>query len=229
MTETTPPLIRIGQPAGSRADHRLCDHPRRQPLPHDQRHHAVAADGDLSDAEGRNYGLDFVQIGLLTLAFQVTASLLQPLIGMYTDKRPLPYSLPVGMASTLVGLRGARLCAELCAAAASAPALVGFGSAIFHPEIVARGAAGVGRPLRPGAIGVPGRRQFRLGDRAAARRLHRRAARADQRRRGSRWRRWSASSCCGGSAAGTARICATRATRKPLRLAVSGNAAAHAY
>ena len=51
-----------------------------------------------------DYGLDFVQIGLLTLTFQVTASLLQPVIGMYTDKRPLPYSLPVGMASTLVGL-----------------------------------------------------------------------------------------------------------------------------
>ncbi len=42
-------------------------------------------------------GLDYVQIGLLTLTFQVTASLLQPAIGMYTDKRPLPYSLPVGM------------------------------------------------------------------------------------------------------------------------------------
>ena len=44
-----------------------------------------------------DFRLDFWQIGLLTLAFQVTASLLQPLIGMYTDKRPLPYSLPVGM------------------------------------------------------------------------------------------------------------------------------------
>ena len=51
-----------------------------------------------------DFRLDFWQIGLLTLAFQVTASLLQPLIGMYTDKRPLPYSLPVGMASSLVGL-----------------------------------------------------------------------------------------------------------------------------
>ena len=50
------------------------------------------------------FHLDFWQIGLLTLAFQGTASLLQPLIGMYTDKRPLPYSLPVGMASSLVGL-----------------------------------------------------------------------------------------------------------------------------
>ena len=46
-----------------------------------------------------NYGLDFWQIGLLTFTFQVTASLLQPVIGMITDKRPMPYSLPYGMAS----------------------------------------------------------------------------------------------------------------------------------
>ena len=51
-----------------------------------------------------NYALDFGQIGLLTLAFQITASLLQPVVGMYTDRRPLPYSLPVGMAATLCGL-----------------------------------------------------------------------------------------------------------------------------
>ena len=48
-----------------------------------------------------DFQLDFWQIGLLTMVFQVTASMLQPLIGMYTDKRPLPYSLPVGMASSL--------------------------------------------------------------------------------------------------------------------------------
>ena len=46
-----------------------------------------------------NYGLDFVQLGLLTLTFQCTASLLQPIIGIYTDKRPLPYSIAAGMAS----------------------------------------------------------------------------------------------------------------------------------
>lgn len=51
-----------------------------------------------------NYGLDFWQIGLLTFTFQVTASLLQPLIGMVTDKRPMPYSLPYGMAASLIGL-----------------------------------------------------------------------------------------------------------------------------
>lgn len=90
-----------------------------------------------------NYHLDFWQIGLLTLAFQGTASLLQPLIGMYTDKRPLPYSLPVGMGSSLVGL-------IVLAYAHTYPALImgamliGLGSAIFHPESsrVARLASG---------------------------------------------------------------------------------------
>ena len=90
-----------------------------------------------------SYGLDFVQIGLLTLTFQCTASLLQPAIGMYTDNRPLPYSLPVGLASSLVGL-------IILAYAQSywllllGSALVGLGSAIFHPESsrVARLASG---------------------------------------------------------------------------------------
>lgn len=89
------------------------------------------------------YQLDFWQIGLLTMAFQVTASLLQPLVGIYTDKRPMPYSLPFGMGSTLVGLL-------LLASASSYPllllgaAFIGIGSAIFHPESsrVARLASG---------------------------------------------------------------------------------------
>src|SRR5436309_2839458 len=50
------------------------------------------------------FHLGFTQIGLITLTFQTTASLLQPLVGMYTDRRPTPYSLPVGMGCTLVGL-----------------------------------------------------------------------------------------------------------------------------
>lgn len=90
-----------------------------------------------------NYGLDYVQIGLLTFTFQVTASLLQPAIGMYTDKRPLPYSLPVGMGSSLIGLL-------ILGFANNYPmlligsAFVGLGSAIFHPESsrVARLASG---------------------------------------------------------------------------------------
>ena len=90
-----------------------------------------------------DHGLSFGQIGLITLAFQCTASLLQPVVGYYTDKRPAPYSLPIGMASTLVGLL-------ILSQAASYPvillaaALIGVGSSVFHPEAsrVARLASG---------------------------------------------------------------------------------------
>lgn len=93
-----------------------------------------------------NYGLDFGQIGLVTFTFQCTASLLQPLVGLYTDRYPKPYSLSAGMGFTLVGLL-------LLARAANYPllllaaALVGTGSAVLHPESsrVARMAAG-GQP-----------------------------------------------------------------------------------
>jgi FSR family fosmidomycin resistance protein-like MFS transporter len=93
-----------------------------------------------------NYALTFGQIGLVTFTFQVTASLLQPVIGAFTDKRPQPYSLATGMAFTFVGLL-------LLSRAGSYPvlltaaALVGMGSAVLHPESsrVARMAAG-GRP-----------------------------------------------------------------------------------
>ncbi len=90
-----------------------------------------------------NYALDFWQIGLLTLAFQCTASLLQPVIGIITDKKPYPYSLPVGMGATFIGLfllAGSHVYLMLVVAAA----LVGIGSAVFHPEAsrVARLAAG---------------------------------------------------------------------------------------
>ncbi|MCO6414909.1 MFS transporter [Siccirubricoccus sp. KC 17139] len=89
------------------------------------------------------YGLDFVQVGLITLAFQCTASLFQPVVGLVTDRHPQPYSLAAGMGSTLLGLL-------LMAQASSYPvillaaALIGLGSAVFHPEAsrVARMAAG---------------------------------------------------------------------------------------
>jgi MFS transporter, FSR family, fosmidomycin resistance protein len=90
-----------------------------------------------------DFHLDFWQIGLLTMAFQVTASLLQPLIGMYTDKRPLPYSLPIGMTSSLIGLVVLAFAPAYAILVAGAM-LIGLGSAIFHPESsrVARLAAG---------------------------------------------------------------------------------------
>jgi FSR family fosmidomycin resistance protein-like MFS transporter len=90
-----------------------------------------------------DYGLDFWQIGLLTMTFQVTASILQPLIGIYTDKRPLPYSLAFGMASTLCGLIILALAADYALLLLGA-GLIGIGSAVFHPEAsrVARMASG---------------------------------------------------------------------------------------
>ena len=90
-----------------------------------------------------DYGLDFWQIGVLTMTFQVTASLLQPLIGMVTDKKPMPYSLPVGMGSTMVGLFILAFASDYALLILGA-AFIGIGSAIFHPESsrVARLASG---------------------------------------------------------------------------------------
>ena len=90
-----------------------------------------------------SYGLDFVQLGLLTLTFQCTASLLQPLIGIYTDKRPLPYSIAAGMGFTLAGLIVLGFAHDYWLLLVGS-ALIGFGSAVFHPESsrVARLASG---------------------------------------------------------------------------------------
>lgn len=91
----------------------------------------------------QGFGLNFGQIGLITLVNQVTASLLQPLIGLYTDRRPQPYSLAMGMGFTLAGMVllaiGSNFHAVLVAAA-----FVGLGSAVFHPESsrIARFASG---------------------------------------------------------------------------------------
>jgi len=90
-----------------------------------------------------SFHLNFTQIGLITFTFQAVASLLQPVVGLYTDRNPLPYSLPIGMTFSFFGLL-------LLAAAPSFPiilvaaALVGMGSAVFHPESsrVARMASG---------------------------------------------------------------------------------------
>lgn len=90
-----------------------------------------------------SFHLDFGQIGLITLTFQITASLLQPFIGMFTDKRPMPWSLPIGMSCTLVGL-GMLAVAPTFGLLLIAASLFGVGSAIFHPESsrVARMASG---------------------------------------------------------------------------------------
>jgi len=90
-----------------------------------------------------SYGLDFTQIGILGFVFQITASLLQPAVGIYTDKRPLPYSLAVGMGMSLLGLIFLAFATTYWTLLVGA-AFVGLGSAIFHPEAsrVARLASG---------------------------------------------------------------------------------------
>lgn len=77
--------------------------------------------------------LTFSQIGLITLTYQLTASLLQPLVGLYTDKRPQPYSLAIGMGFTLLGLISLSQAHHFYLVLVSV-ALVGVGSSIFHPE-----------------------------------------------------------------------------------------------
>jgi FSR family fosmidomycin resistance protein-like MFS transporter len=87
--------------------------------------------------------LSFAQVGLITLAFQCTASILQPAVGLYADKRPMPYSLPAGMVSTLLGLLLLAVAGSYLWVLVSAM-MIGLGSAVFHPESsrVARMASG---------------------------------------------------------------------------------------
>ncbi|MDN4038408.1 MFS transporter [Massilia sp. YIM B02443] len=89
------------------------------------------------------FALSFTQVGLITLTFQCTASLLQPWIGLYTDKRPIPFLLPVGMCVTLAGV-GLLAYANSFATLLIAAGMIGVGSSTFHPEAsrVARLASG---------------------------------------------------------------------------------------
>src|SRR5271157_5321409 len=80
-----------------------------------------------------SFHLGFAQLGLITLTFQFTASLLQPVVGQYTDRKPQPYSLVFGMCATFVGLLLLAF-APAFGAILFAAALVGLGSSIFHPE-----------------------------------------------------------------------------------------------
>lgn len=116
-----------------------------------------------------DFQLSFGQVGLITLTYQVTASLLQPLIGTVTDRKPMPYSLTVGMGFTLLGLL-------LLATAPSfqvllvAAALVGTGSSVFHPESsrVARLASGGQHGLAQSLFQVGGNTGSSLGPLLAA-------------------------------------------------------------
>ena len=90
-----------------------------------------------------NYGLTFTQVGLITLTFQLTASLLQPWVGYYTDRHPKPYLLPLGMICTLIGILMMSQVGSFPLILLAA-GLIGIGSSTFHPEAsrVARLASG---------------------------------------------------------------------------------------
>ena len=116
-----------------------------------------------------NYDLSFVQIGLLTLTFQITASLLQPVVGSFTDRRPMPFSLPVGMGFTLAGLLLLSQAHNYPMLLLSA-GLVGMGSSVFHPESarVARMASGGHHGLAQSVFQVGGNAGQAIGPLAAA-------------------------------------------------------------
>ena len=113
--------------------------------------------------------LDFGQIGLITLVYQFTASLFQPLVGLYTDKRPLPYALSCGMGFTLVGLLLLSKADSFQMLLLSA-AIVGIGSSIFHPESsrLARLASGGRHGFAQSVFQVGGNAGSAIGPLAAA-------------------------------------------------------------
>lgn len=116
-----------------------------------------------------NYALDFVQIGLLTFAFQVTASLFQPAVGLVTDRWPMPFSLPAAMVSTCAGLFTLAFAGSFPFLVLGA-CLIGFGSAIFHPEAsrVARLASGGRHGLAQSFFQVGGNTGTAIGPLLAA-------------------------------------------------------------
>ncbi len=116
-----------------------------------------------------NYQLSYKQIGFVTLTFQLTASLLQPVVGSITDKRPLPWSLMTGMGLTLCGLLSLSQASSFPMILLSA-ALVGSGSAVFHPEAsrIAHMAAGKQRGLAQSLFQVGGNLGTSLGPLLAA-------------------------------------------------------------
>ena len=112
----------------------------------------------------KSYGLDFVQIGIITLTFQIAGALLQPIIGMATDRYPAPYSPVVGMMFTMSGLVNLSF-AQTYEMILISVALIGVGSSIFHPEAtrMARYAAGKKQGLAQGIFQVGGQAGGALG------------------------------------------------------------------
>ncbi len=116
-----------------------------------------------------SFHLDFGQIGLITLTFNLTASLLQPLVGAYTDRRPKPYSLVIGMGFTLIGLLLLSVAPSYVSLLIAA-SFVGMGSSVFHPESsrVARMASGGQHGLAQSIFQVGGNAGSALGPLLAA-------------------------------------------------------------
>jgi FSR family fosmidomycin resistance protein-like MFS transporter len=116
-----------------------------------------------------DFGLTFGQVGLITFAYQITASLLQPLVGMYADKRPTPFALPGGTLFSLLGLAVLSV-AHAYSLLLLGACLLGVGSSVFHPEAsrVARMAAGRRHGLAQSLFQVGGNTGQALGPLAAA-------------------------------------------------------------
>ncbi len=115
------------------------------------------------------FALSFAQVGILTLVYQITASILQPLIGFYTDSRPQPYSLPFAMLASMVGLVTLAFAPSYAVLLAGA-AMLGLGSSIFHPESsrIARLSSGGAHGLAQSVFQVGGNFSSALGPLAAA-------------------------------------------------------------
>jgi len=115
------------------------------------------------------YNLDFAHIGLITLAFQVTSSLLQPVLGHVTDNRPWPYAMVAGMGATLIGPFGLSFAPNYALVLLSAP-MIGLGSAVFHPEAtrMARHAAAGQQGLAQGVFQIGGHVGYAAGPLLAA-------------------------------------------------------------
>lgn len=116
-----------------------------------------------------SYHLSFSQIGLITLTFQLAASLLQPFVGLYTDKKPQPYSLAVGMGFTLIGLISLSQSTHFYTILLSV-CFIGIGSSIFHPEAsrMAHAASGGKRGLAQSVFQLGGNAGSSLGPLLAA-------------------------------------------------------------
>jgi len=115
------------------------------------------------------YVLDFAQIGLITLAFQVTSSLLQPVLGLVMDHKPWPYAMVAGMAATLSGVLGLSFAGSYPMILVSV-ALIGLGSAVFHPEAtrMARHAAAGQQGFAQGIFQIGGHAGYAMGPLLAA-------------------------------------------------------------